>query len=62
MAPIRDSMSVEPVVTGPLYFAEFQHGQRVNGFLQEVPSGGGILTLGVLEGFLYLTDKFAVML
>lgn len=55
-------MSVEPVVTGPLYFAEFQHGQRVNGFLQEVPSGDGILTLGVLEGFLYLTDKFAVML
>ena len=55
-------MSVEPVVTGPLYFAEFQHGQRVNGFPHEVPSGGGILTLGVLEGFLYLTENFAVML
>ena len=55
-------MSVEPVVSGPLYFTEFQHGQRVNGFPHEVPSGGGILTLGVLEGFLYLTEKFAVML
>lgn len=55
-------MSVEPVVTGPLYFAKCEHGQRVNGFPHEVPSGGGILTLGVLEGFLYLTEKFALTL
>ena len=34
----------------------------MDGLPQEVPPGGGILTLGVLEGFLYLAEEFALTL
>ena len=37
-------------------------GWRVNGLPHEVPSGNSILTLGVLGGFLYLAEEFALML
>ena len=30
----------------------------MDGLRQEVPPGGGILTLGVLEGFVYLAEEF----
>ena len=34
----------------------------MDGLPQEVPPGGGILTLGGLEGFLYLAEEFALTL
>ena len=37
-------------------------GRIVNGLPHEVPSGDGILTLGVLEGLLYLAEEFAPIL
>ena len=43
---------VEPVATWPLLSAEGRHGRRVDGLPQDVPAGSGILTQGVLEGFL----------
>ena len=49
-------------MTRPVHSAESRHGRRVDGLPQEVPPGGGILTLGVLEGFLYLAEEFALTL
>ena len=34
----------------------------MDGLPPEVPPGGGILTLRVLEGFLYLAEEFALTL
>ena len=34
----------------------------MNGLPHEVPSGDSLLTLGVLEGFVYLAEEFALML
>ena len=34
----------------------------MDGLPQKVPPGGGILTLGGLEGFLYLAEEFALTL
>ena len=34
----------------------------MNGLPHEVPSGDGILILGVLEGLLYLAEEFAPIL
>ena len=34
----------------------------MDGLPQKVPPGGGILTLGVLEGFVYLAEEFALTL
>jgi len=53
---------VEPVATWPLLSAEGRHGRRVDGFPQDVPPGSGILTQGVLEGFLEDTQVFALTL
>ena len=49
-------------MTRPVHSDESRHGRRVDGLPQEVPPGGGILTLGVLEGFLYLAEEFALTL
>ena len=49
-------------MTKPVHSVESRHGRRVDGLPQEVPPGGGILTLGVLEGFLYLAEEFALTL
>ena len=49
-------------MTRPVHSAESRHGRRVDGLPQEVPPGGGILTLGVLEGFLYFAEEFALTL
>ena len=49
-------------MTRPVHSAESRHGRRVDGLPQEVPPGGGILTLGVLEGFVYLAEEFALTL
>ena len=49
-------------MTRPVHSAESGHGRRVDGLPQEFPPGGGILTLGVLEDFLYLAEEFALTL
>ena len=49
-------------MTRPVRSAESRHGRGVDGLRQEVPPGGGILTLGVLEGFVYLAEEFVLTL
>lgn len=53
---------VEPVATWPLLSAEGRHGRRVDCLPQDVPPGSGILTQGVLEGFLEDPQVFALTL
>ena len=53
---------IEPVATWPLLSSEGRRGRRVDGLPQDVPPGSGILTQGVLEGFLEDPQVFALTL